>query len=476
MSAADRVLPRPRALALAPAMAGPGWLYAFVIVQMLAQVCLVFLDVGGLRTVFRIGVFALSLAFLALLPGAALRHPAVPAVVAVLGIYGVQLFHPTTNTWLSGAAQLGLTLSILAPLLWVTRLRLDASTLRRVMLLFWVFHATSAVVGVLQVYFPGQFQPKVSAVIVERGDDYVDSLQIELESGEQVFRPMGLTDIPGGAASSGFYTVLLGVGMLLAARTGPARAAFGASMAAGMAAIYLSQVRVMLVVLIVCLCGAAAMLLIRGLLRRLTSVVVALSVVALLGLWISFGAAKTAVTRRLDTLLADRPGAVYYENRGHFLESTLTEFVPRFPFGAGLGRWGMMNHYFGSSGDPASSALWAEIQWTGWIFDGGIPLALAYALALGLTLLFAVRVALRRPTERDDVWLWATILAGYNLGTIAMTFSYPVFVSQTGMEFWLLNALLFATAVHKPGHPRPASGSPPSPHRVRAPLPAWPRR
>ena len=31
---------------------------------------------------------------------------------------------------------------------------------------------------------------------------------------------------------------------------------------------------------------------------------------------------------------------------------------------------------------------------------------------------------------------------------LALTFSYPIFLSQAGMEFWLLNATLFAAARH----------------------------
>jgi hypothetical protein len=42
--------------------------------------------------------------------------------------------------------------------------------------------------------------------------------------------------------------------------------------------------------------------------------------------------------------------------------------------------------------------------------------------------------------------LWATVILGYSIGTCALTFSFPVFLSQTGMEFWLLNAVVFTAA------------------------------
>ena len=42
---------------------------------------------------------------------------------------------------------------------------------------------------------------------------------------------------------------------------------------------------------------------------------------------------------------------------------------PRVLIGAGLGRWGMAAGYFGTASLPG---IWAEIQVTGWVVDGGI--------------------------------------------------------------------------------------------------------
>lgn len=428
--------------------AGAKWVYGFVAAQIFAQLGLVLLDVGGFRTMFRIVAFGLSLAFLVLIPGKSIRHPAFPAIAVVLGIFGVQLFHPTTNTVLAGAGQIGLSLAILAPVFWVARLRLDAAAVRRTIWMFWLFHASSAALGVLQVYFPGKFQPNVSSVILDKGEGYVDSLQIQLQSGEQVLRPMGLTDIPGGAATSGFYTVLFGIGFLLSARDRKAVTFYGAAMALAMASIYLSQVRVMLVMLFICLAGAAGLLAVRGYLKQVALFGGVIGAAGAVGLAISFSLAQETVSRRLNSLISGSAASIYHQNRGIFLEHTFQDLLPRYPFGAGLGRWGMMNTYFGNHSDFLSSPIWVEIQWTGWILDGGLPMALAYLAALIATGLFAANLALRRRGRTpDDLWIWAVVLSGYNLGALAMTFSYPIFISQSGMEFWLLNALLFtATA------------------------------
>ena len=69
--------------------------------------------------------------------------------------------------------------------------------------------------AVLQVYYPGQFDGPLSIVYQGRYD-YIRSLNIQLASGERILRPSGLTDVPGGAAVSGFYACFLGTCLLLA--------------------------------------------------------------------------------------------------------------------------------------------------------------------------------------------------------------------------------------------------------------------
>jgi hypothetical protein len=147
------------------------------------------------------------------------------------------------------------------------------------------------------------------------------------------------------------------------------------------------------------------------------------------------------VTSRLESLVEESPDTVYYQNRGRFLEETITQHVPEHPAGAGLGRWGMTRRYFADLNDPKSDAIWAEIQWTAWVLDGGVPLALAYAAALGAAVWATARVALRTP----DQWLagWAALITAYGLAVCATTFSYIPFIGQAGMEFWFLNAAVW---------------------------------
>jgi hypothetical protein len=157
------------------------------------------------------------------------------------------------------------------------------------------------------------------------------------------------------------------------------------------------------------------------------------------------GLAGDTVVNRLETLTADDPRQVYYRNRGIFLEYTVNELIPQFPLGAGLGRWGMINTYLGNNADPERGPLWAEIQLTGWVYDGGVLMIALYALALLLAMRQAVWIAVKAPFS--PLWIWAAILFAYDVGALAMTFSYPVFIGQAGMEFWLFNAALVSSAV-----------------------------
>jgi hypothetical protein len=47
-----------------------------------------------------------------------------------------------------------------------------------------------------------------------------------------------------------------------------------------------------------------------------------------------------------------------------------------------------------------------------------------------------------------DFALWGGLVFAYDIGVVALTFNYPTFMSEGGMEFWLLNTVLFVAANH----------------------------
>ena len=446
-----------RALGRAPRRAFP-WVPAFIVFQLACQLALIS-GVGGARVLVRMAAFGASLGLLLLLRGRGSAHPASGPAVIALAVLGICIFHPDTRGVVPGAAQVGLYAAVLAPLFWVPRLTsIDMKSLRRTVLILWGFHTISAGIGVVQVYRPGMLQPPLSAVVQSKGKGYIESLKITTATGQRVFRPMGLTDVPGGASISGLYAVLLGVGFFLTRRTPGALAASLSSIALGVACLYLSQVRALVVMTAISLIAVGGILIWRRDVKRLSMLGVGVIGMIVAGYALAVNMAGTAVTQRMATLVQNRPGQVYYENRGRFLEDALTRTLPNAPFGEGLGHWGMTATYFGG-GAPAKD-IWVEIQWAGWIVDGGAPLLITYLLTLAVALLATWRIARMRPPgpEAHDLPFWAAIVMAYSLGSLALTFSYPIFLSQSGMEFWLLNATLFAAARHawQAAVPRPA--------------------
>ncbi len=427
--------------------ASPGWLYGFLGVQVACQLLLLSPVFSPIRVILRSTAFAASAALLALLP---LRPSAPlwpsPWAKASLAILALNLFHPGWNTPLAAFAQVGLYLSILGPLFWVPRLAIGQDALRRFVVLLWLFNTVSSVVGVLQVYFPGSFQPALSSVLLERGPVYLSGLEIEVASGERVFRPMGLTSRPGGASVAGLYAMLLGLGVV---QTRPflfARTLGAAGMVAGAMCIYLSHIRSVAVMTGICLVTIAGVLAVGSRKSRF------LFAVALLGFAIpaSFYMAESVggegMVQRLSTLSEGDMSEVYYRNRGHFLEATLDELLPAYPFGAGLGRHGMMNHYFG----VREGRIWVEIQWTAWLLDGGVPLIIAYAGALLAAIFACYRLAIDRDQRAPSLLsTWAAVIVGYDVGVLALCFNVPLFMGTTGVEFWALNAVLLQAAANE---------------------------
>jgi hypothetical protein len=420
----------------------------FIVALIGCQLSLLVEALSPLRVVVRTLSFGLSLFLLAVVRGRSLKHPARPFLLGALGVTALNFFNPGTVSPLGAAAQLGIQLSILAPLLWVTRLSIDAATFRRTLALLFLFNAASAGVGVLQVYFPGRFQPALSQTVQGQGESYVRSLEFETASGERVLRPMGLTDMPGGAATGGFYAVLLGGGFLLSSRRGLVRLLSVGGIVVGLLCLYLCQVRAIAITLGVCLVAMAGVLALSGRLVRLVTLLGVVGGAAVVGFGWAVAVGGDAVLARWGTLVEARPEEVYRGNRGHFLEGTFQHILPEYPLGAGLGRYGMANAYFGDNSDPDYPPLWAEVQWTAWVYDGGLLGVVLYPLGMLATLWWVFRVARRKDDGGGEWWLWGSVIFAYNLGALALTFSYPFFMSQPGMEFWLLNAALFSAFTH----------------------------
>jgi len=314
------------------------WLLGVLAVQLGCQVALLFETFVTFRVAFRSGAFVAGLVGLVFVSGRAVRHPSRAFAIAAIAIVALNILQPTTNTLLCGLAQTALYLAILAPLFWVTKLAVTPAVFARLVVAMWVWYTLSAAVGVLQVYFPGSLQPAISTNVRDTGE-MAEGLKIILADGTSTWRPMGLTDSPGGAAPAGLFAFLFGMGYFVASDRWSVRIAGLAGMMIGLFCIYMCQIRSLLVMAGVSTITYAIVLSMSGLKGRAIRLTVAVPIVVLGSFTWAVSQGGKGVANRFETLVEDKAGTVYYQNRGLFLEDTVDVLLPKYPLGAGLGRW-----------------------------------------------------------------------------------------------------------------------------------------
>ncbi len=409
---------------------GPGWVYACIVGQLVFALLLLVPPLAPVRVVIRSAALGMSLAFWFIVPGRIQHWGAVRGLgVVVLIILTLATMNPLGGVPVSVMAHFAFHLAVIAPLFWVGRLTIPRGTLQRALLIIWGFHTAGSILGVLQVLFPGRFQP-ITMVAAEH-----QNVLIQLSSGEWMLRPSGLSGTPGGAGPQGLYAALFGSGIVLARPFRFARVLGIISIGLGLVCIYLSEVRAVLVSFVICIVVLTALLSTSGHGTRATTFALIVSITALAGFYFALDLGGQMMSNRVASLIASDPSSVYYANRGRMLELTFTDHLPKYPLGAGLGHWGMINTYFGS----VDQEIGAEIQITGWVLDGGLPLLIAYPAAAIAGIIHCVRAA-RLPDHTEA--MWASVVAAYAVGGLAMCFSYPLFMGSTGLEFWVIIALL----------------------------------
>ena len=108
-----------------------------------------------------------------------------------------------------------------------------------------------------------------------------------------------------------------------------------------------------------------------------------------------------------------------------------------------LGRWGMVANYFGSA-NPNTPPIWAEIQFTGWMVDGGIVMVAIYLGAIAATTVSQWRVA--QATRQPRVAVCGAVVLASGLGPAIMILSFTPFVAQVGIQYWFLAGALHGVA------------------------------
>jgi hypothetical protein len=364
-------------------------------------------------------------------------------VAAVMVLLAIMLFHPLTPSLGGGLAQIAVYFAVMAPLFWAPVLIRTPERLARILWLLLICSGCNALVGVLQVYDP-RFLPAEFSRVISGNEVAMGSVTFIGRHGERLLRPPGLFDTPGAVAGPAMSAALLGLVFAVSGIAGWKRLLAFTFAIAGLAAIYLSQVRISLVMTVLMMGIYTFTTFRQGRVGRGSQFAILAGAIVLGGFVIALALGGPAIRDRVMTLLGVNPIAVYQGARGAQLSITFSEMLYDHPLGAGVGRWGMAAAYFGNF-THLSRPLWAEIQFTGWMIDGGVLMIALYCGALVVTAFTQWKVAMLNGHPRLNTCA-ATVLSA-NLGTAVLIFSFTPFVTQIGIQYWFLAGALHGVAV-----------------------------
>ena len=428
----------------------PKWGFAevFLVSQTALPALLYLPGTQAIRLPIRIAPFAISLAAFAWWQIE--RTVRVPLsrtqswLVGVMALMTLELFHPLTPSFVGGIAQMAVYFAVMAPLFWAPVFVKTPEQIARLLWLLLLCSGVNAAVGVLQVYDPQRWLPaEFSRVLTQGAGSGLGPLIFIGPNGERMVRPPGLFDTPGAVAGPGASAALLG--LIFAASAMPVwKRALSLGLAcAGLGAVYLSQVRISLVISILSMILYVAVSVRQQRFAKATqfSILAGAIVMAAFTLAIALGGAS--IQQRVMSLLTGDPIQVYQSARGVQFQVTFSQMLFDAPFGAGLGRWGMAALYFGSF-TPLAQSIWAEIQFTGWVIDGGVLMVALYCGALAVAAMTQWQLITKRESPR--LAQCAAVIFSANLSTAAMIFTFTPFVTQLGIQYWFLAGALHGVA------------------------------
>lgn len=430
----------------APGQMPWGFAEVFIISQTALPALLYLPGSQAFRLPIRFSAFAISLAAFAWYqvqesPKAS-RSPMQPWVAAVMSLLGLMLFHPETSSLTGGVAHMAVYFAVLAPLFWAPEFVKTPEQLARVLWILLLCSGANAAVGVLQVYNPARWLPAEFSRIVTSSEMALGSVTFVGAQGQRIVRPPGLFDTPGAVAGPAMFAALLGLVFAVSAIPTWKRALSLGIAGAGLAAIYLSQVRVSLVAAMVMMAAYTLVSMRQGRAGRASQFGILAGGIVVMSLSLAVALGGTAISDRVSSLFADDPLSVYQGARGAQLTYTFVELLFQYPLGAGLGRWGMAAGYFGTNLNAVP--IWAEIQVTGWMIDGGVLMVALYTGALAATTLSQYRIA--QATQYPRLAVCAAVVLAAGLGPALMVISFTPFVAQIGIQYWFLAGALHGVA------------------------------
>jgi hypothetical protein len=441
----------PAAAPKAVAASAPRWSFGFaeffVISQTALPALLYFPGTQGIRLYIRIAPFAISLAAFAWYQIESTtqtsRSAVQPWIAGIMSLLAVMLFHPETSSLTAGLAHMAVYFAVMAPLFWAPEFVKTPDQLARLIWLLLLCSGANAVVGVLQVYNPARWMPAEFSRVMTATEAGLGAVTYYGAHGERIVRPPGLFDTPGAVSGPAMFAALFGLVFAVSAAPFWKRTMSLGIAGAGLAAIYLSQVRVSLVTTIAMFVTYVLVAFRQGRGARASQFAVLASAIVFGSLTLAIALGGQSIAERVSSLFAADPLSVYSGARGSQLSFTFYDLLFQYPIGAGLARWGMAAMYFGSS-NPNSPSIWAEIQFTGWMIDGGALMVALYGGALVVTAIMQYRLAISATDPK--LAICAVVILAANLGPAIMIVSFTPFVSQVGIQYWFLAGALHGVA------------------------------
>src|SRR5206468_2961505 len=173
-------------------------------------------------------------------------HPGERWLIFVLVVLAASIAHPLTNSLTSGLAQTLLYFAIFCPLFWARSYVTTRRQLVRVILQLLLCNGINSIVGVLQVYDPDRWMPREFAAVLTK--NAVSAATYVGPGGRLIVRPPGLFDTPGAVCSAGTIAALFGLILTLENIALWKRGIALVMAISGISVIYLSHVRISLVV------------------------------------------------------------------------------------------------------------------------------------------------------------------------------------------------------------------------------------
>ena len=415
-----------------------GFLELIVVLQTAIPAALFLPGMQGVRTWLRAAAYLSGASGLAIPRAIVLaprtRHPST-SVVLVIVAYLTALLLLSPGRLLPALAEFVLVLCVLAPVVWAPGLVRHPVQLQRVLWLLVLASGINSLVGVLQVYDPDRWMPPALA----RQITDLNLYRYVGADGRIILRPCGLYDSPGAVSAPGAWAALTGFALFQQERHFFRRLIALACAFLGVAVIYLTLVRTAFVIVLVGVTTYAALLFLRQRSQEATKFLVTVMCTLFGALLFAEVFGGTTIIDRFSTLFQSPPTSIYYQSRGIQLEHALLHDAFEYPLGAGLGSWGMVPAAFGGG------LKFAELQFHGWILDGGIPLLVLYSAAVVMAVGHDIRLCLT--TRSPTFFRAAACIAAVNTSTLVSVLSFVPFNSQVGTQFWLLTGVLHGAAL-----------------------------